>query len=313
MAAGRAVLAPQKPRVLAEQFIDAFFATSYVCGVLQERVAGLIVVVVLGGVAGNVRAAPGPSQPAGEVKPAKPAPLSAAAISELRTQLSGTDPQAAIAAARKLGESSGNAAATPLTELLAMGTTPTLAVEALGALGKIRSAKAIQVLTLYAGNRNEPVRKAAVQALGALPDGRVAGVLIERLGDSSPGIRAAAAEALAARKDERAAGRLFKLVAKNDAGAAAPLGTLIPPNDVPKLAELRGQIDDAVLATALGEFLKRPSVADRLRVDVVRTLGRIPGPGATTALVEYLASVPEKDTRPSKDEAQKTVDSRGVR
>lgn len=284
------------------------------CGVLQERLAGLIVVVVLGGVAGNLRAASGPGQPAGEAaKPAKPAPLSAPAIAELRTQLSGTDPQAAIAAARKLGESAGNAAATPLTELLAMGTTPTLAVEALEALGKIRSGKAIQVLTLYAGNRNEPVRKAAVQALGALSDGRVAGVLIERLGDSSPGIRAAAAEALAARKDERAAPRLFKLVAKNDAGAAAPLGTLIAPADVPKLAELRGQIDDAVLATALGEFLKRPSVADRLRVDVVRTLGRIPGPGATTALVEYLASIPEKDTRPSKDEAQKTVDSRGVR
>jgi hypothetical protein len=87
---------------------------------------------------------------------------------------------------------------------------------------------------------------------------------------------------------------------------------LIAPDDVPKLAELRGSIDDAVLATALGEFLKRPSVPDRLRVDVIRTLGRVPGAVATTALVEYLASIPEKDNRASKDEAQKTVDARGA-
>jgi hypothetical protein len=139
----------------------------------------------------------------------------------------------------------------------------------------------------------------------------VTGVLIERLGDAAPEIRASAATALAARREERAAGRLFKLVAKNDAGAAAPLGTLIAANDVPKLAELRGRIDDAVLATALGEFLKRNDVADRLRIDVVRTLARIPGAPATTALVEYLASIPEKDSRASKDETQKIVDARG--
>lgn len=286
------------------------------CWVLQQRVVGLIVVVALGGVAGELRAAPSPSAPTegdAKAKPKAAGPLAGPALTELRRQLSGTDAQAAVMAARKLGDSGAANAATPLTELLAMGTTPTLALEALGALGKLRSPKAIQVLTLYAGNRNDPVRKAAVQALGMLADSRVAGVLIERLGDSASEIRAAAAQALAARKDERAAPRLFKLVAKNDAGAAAPLGTLISQNDVPKLAELRGQIDDAVLATALGEFLKRPNVADRLRVDVVKTLGRIPGPGATTALVEYLASIPDKDTRASKDEAQKTVDSRGVR
>ena len=90
------------------------------------------------------------------------------------------------------------------------------------------------------------------------------------------------------------------------------LGQLISPNDVPKLAELRGSIDDAVLATALGEFLKRPNVADRLRVDVIRTLSRVPGAVATTALVEYLTTIPEKDTRASKDEAQKAVDARGA-
>ncbi|HEY0712535.1 MAG TPA: HEAT repeat domain-containing protein, partial [Polyangia bacterium] len=178
---------------------------------LQQRVVGLIVMVALGGASAGLRAAPLPQSVAetdAKAKPKASGPLPAATLTELRTQLSGTDPQAAIAAARKLGESGASNAATPLTELLAMGTTPTLAVEALTALGKLRSPKAIQVLTLYAGNRNEPVRKAAVEALGVLADPRVAGVLIERLGDLAPEIRAAAASALAARKDERAAPRL---------------------------------------------------------------------------------------------------------
>jgi HEAT repeat protein len=294
-----------------------------VCCVLHDRLLGLIVVVALGGTAGTaiapraaraegkkVASEGGSAKGAAKAKTSA-SPLAAAELTQLRAQLGGKDENAAVAAARKLGDSGARNAVEPLTELLAMGTTPTIAVEALGALGKLRAPKAIQVLTLYAGNRNQPVRKAAVEALGVLPEGRVTGVLIERLGDSDPAIRASAASALAARREERAAPRLFKLVAKNDAGAAAPLGTLIASNDVPKLAELRGRIDDAVLATALGEFLKRSDAADRLRIDVVRTLGRIPGASATTALVEYLASIPEKDSRASKDETQKLVDARG--
>lgn len=278
------------------------------CGVRAPCLGSIVVCVMVSLGHLPARAAP----PAGEAKPrTKAAPLSASAVAELRTQLLGADAGAASAAAQKLGASGGGNAAAPLIELLAMGTTPPLAVEALGALGKLRAPKGIQVLTLYAGNRNEPVRKAAVEALAALPDSRVSAVLSERLGDSAAEIRAVAATALAARRDERAAGRLFKLVAKNDAGAAAPLGQLIAPSDVPKLAELRGSIDDGVLATALGEFLKRPGVPDRLRVDVVRSLSRVPGAAATTALVEYLASIPEKDNRASKDEAQKIVDARG--
>jgi hypothetical protein len=124
-------------------------------------------------------------------------------------------------------------------------------------------------------------------------------------------VRAAAAEALAARKERRAEKRLFLLVARNDAGAAGPLGTIMAPDAVPRLAELHGRVDDAVLATALGEFLKRGEVPDRLRLDVVRTLGGLTDAAATAALVEYLASVPERDTRPSKEEAQKVLEQKG--
>jgi len=158
-----------------------------------------------------------------------------------------------------------------------------------------------------------PVRLAAVKALAHLSEAKAADVLIDRLGDSHPQVRAAAAEGLAARKVTRAVPRLMKLVARNDAGAAGPLGAVIAPSAIPQLAELHGRVDDGVLATALGEFVKRPEVPDRLRVDVVRTIGRLPGAAATAALVEYLASVPDKDQRPSKEEAQRLIDQRGTK
>ena len=286
-------------------FIDAFWGPGYVC--LVRHLPGWILVWAL--TAGVVLAAPaerGPAKP----KPSKPLP--SAELADLRAKLLGEDVGAAIGAAQRLGDSGNRQAAEPLAELLAIGTLPNVAVEALAGLEKLRDPKTLQVLTLYTGNRQRPGAQGGAQGAGGRSATRACpGVLIERLGDSAPEVRAVAAETLAERKDARAATRLFKLVAKNDAGAAAPLGQLIKPDNVPQLAELRGRVDDAVLATALGEFLKRPEVADRLRVDVIRTLARMPGAAATTALVEYLASIPEKDNRPSRGEAQKLVDSRG--
>jgi HEAT repeat protein len=222
--------------------------------------------------------------------------------------LASEDDDAAIAAARKLGDSGGTVA---LVAALSVGLRPAVAAEALAALGKGKDPKVVPVLMLYAGNINLPVRLAAVKALGQHGDPKVIDLLLERLGDSQPQVRAAAGEALAARKVARAEKRLFLLVARNDAAAAGPLGTLMSPSAIPQLSELHGRIDDNVLATALGEFLKRPEVPDRLRVDVVKTVGRLPGAVATAALVEYLASIPDKDRRPSKDEAQRMLDQRG--
>ena len=60
-----------------------------------------------------------------------------------------------------------------------------------------------------------------------------------------------------------------------------------------------------------GGAVKRDDVPDKLRVDVLRTIGGLAGAAATTALVEYVASIPAKDARPSKREAQKLLDERG--
>ena len=47
-----------------------------------------------------------------------------------------------------------------------------------------------------------------------------------------------------------------------------------------------------------------------VRVDIVKTFARINGPASTTALIEYVATLPSGDERGSKVEAQKVIDER---
>jgi len=135
-------------------------------------------------------------------------------------------------------------------------------------------------------------------------------VVAERLGDQAADVRAVAAEALATRGERASAPRLLALFKRNDPGAAAPLGTVAPLSMLPTIAELQGSVDDGNMATALGELLKRQEMQEPTRLDLVRTLGRIQGAASTTALIEYIGSLPANDTRKSKAEAQRLVDDR---
>jgi len=242
--------------------------------------------------------------------------LPAARLDPLRAALAGEDDAAAVAAAEALGSSGAANAAEPLAESLAAGAAPRRTEAVLDALGKLGAAGALtaprvfEVLDLYAGHRAPEIRQRAVKALGTVKDPRATTTLLARLGDAAPGVRASAGDALAARRDRVATVRLFALVKKSDAGAASPLAALAGPDLIPQIAELAGSVDDGVLATTLGEYAQRADVPDRLRLDVVRTIAKLAGAGATTALVEYIASVPAKDDRPSKREAQKLLDER---
>ena len=242
--------------------------------------------------------------------------LPAARLDAARAALAGEDDAAAIAAAESLGGSGAGNAAEPLAELLAVGAAParteaTLdALAKLGAAGALTAPRAFEVLDLYAGHRAPEIRQRAVKALGTIKDPRVVPTLLARLGDAAPGVRVAAGEALAARRERSATPRLFALVKRGDAGAAGPLAALATPDLVPQIAELAGTVDDGVVAATLGEYVQRSDVPDRQRVDVVRTIAKLAGADATTALVEYVASVPAKDDRPSKLEAQKLLDQR---
>jgi HEAT repeat protein len=237
--------------------------------------------------------------------------LSADELDKLRNVLAGTDQTAVIAATKALGDSSAANASVPLVEMLAVGAAPAGTLAAIDALRRLRDPSSIEVLVLYAGNRGPDIRRHAVEALGAFPDARVVPTLLERLGDAAPDVRGAAAEALATRGDKSSAPRLLALLKRNDPGAAAPLGTVAPVSLLPEIAELQGSIDDANLATALGELLKRQDVAEPVRIDIIKTLGRVPGAAATTALIEYVGTLASNDGRPSKAEAQKLIDERG--
>jgi HEAT repeats len=244
------------------------------------------------------------------VKSVRPA-LDAATLDKLRDLLAGSDPAAVVAATKALADSSAPNAALPLVEMLAVGVRPAAALSAIDALRKLRDPTSVEILTLYAGNRSADTRRHAVQALGGFADPRVVPILIERLGDSAPDVRGAAAEALGNRGDRTSAPRLLALLKRNDAGAAAPLGATAPLGLLPAIAETQGSIDDDNLASVLGEMLKRQDVPESIRVDIVRTLARVPGAASTTALIEYVGTLPSGDKRSSKAEAQKVIDERG--
>jgi HEAT repeat protein len=237
----------------------------------------------------------------------------------LRLALVSADDAAAIEAASTLGASGAPGAAEPLCEVLASGAGSARLLAVLDALDKLGEAHLLRAdqttldaLSLYTGHRAPDVRRRAIKALGTVNDPRATPPLLDRLGDAASDVRAAAAEALAARHESKAARRMFALLAMGDAGVAGPLATLATPDLIPRIAELTGTIDDGVVADALGDYVKRPDVPDKLRIDVLRTIGGLSGAVATTALVDYIASIPAKDDRASKKEAQKLIDQRGA-
>jgi HEAT repeat protein len=246
-----------------------------------------------------------------EVKKVAPT-LPAEKLAKVRELLFGEDDQAALDAAKALGQSGASNAYEPLVDLLSVGAPPARTQAAIEALGGLADPRTVDVLEVYAGNRSADVRRRAVKSLAVIKDDHVVAALLTALGDAAPDVRAVAADALAARKESKAGPRLLELVKRNDAGAAPALGLLATPELVPQLAELQGTVDDNVVAAALGEYLKRDDVPDPLRVDVVQTIGRLSGAASTAALVEYLAAIPAKDDRPSKKVAQKLVDEKGT-
>jgi HEAT repeat protein len=246
-------------------------------------------------------------------------------LEALRSALEGPEDAWALEAAAALGSSAAPNAGEPLLETLAIGAPAVRTEAALDALAKLGNAGALgglgdrplEILELYAGHRVPDLRRRAVKALGTLREARfapaVVPILLARLGDAAADVRATAGEALADRHEVKAAARLFALVKRGDAAGAEPLAAVATPDMVPQIAELAGNVDDGVLATTLGEYVKRDDVPDKLRVDVLRTIGGLAGAAATTALVEYVASIPAKDNRPSKREAQKLLDQRGTK
>ena len=164
-------------------------------------------------------------------------------------------------------------------ERAALGQAALDALAKLGDSGALASTatSAFEVLELYSGNRTPDLRQRAVKALGAMRDARVVPTLMARLGDAAP----TSARPLARRWRRGASSRRRRACSRWSRRATrvrpAPLALLATPDLVPHIAELAGSVDDGVLATTLGEYVKRPDVPDKLRVDVLRTVANLPG------------------------------------
>jgi HEAT repeat protein len=151
--------------------------------------------------------------------------------------------------------------------------------------------------------------------LAALPAGdkRALPPLLSALGDSDAEVRAHAAKLAGERRERGAEDRLVKLLEHRDASSAPALAALATPELAHRLSEKLGSVPDPILCAALGDMLKRSDFGpEPIRVEVVRTLGKVPGADSTTALVEYVAATEKGNpNRPSRLEAQKIIDERG--
>src|SRR5262249_20286635 len=130
--------------------------------------------------------------------------LAAAEAAPLKQELEGDDDARAADAAQALGKGHDAQAGPPLVEALREGGPPRVQAAMLDALAKKKDARALEVLVLYARNRNAELRKKALAALTALNDGRAGAPLVAGLADSDVEVRAQAAAGIAQRRQKGA-------------------------------------------------------------------------------------------------------------
>ena len=232
-------------------------------------------------------------------------------VAATRADLLGPDLDRAATAAQKLGQSRQPGVVDALLDGLSMGLHPKVAAAALAALAAQKDPRSLDVLLHYARNRNPGVRARAVTALGTLDDPRARTAVRVGLTDSDKGVRAAAAGVVAARKDVGAVDALLALFKKGDEATAAALAAIATADVARRVAELSGEAPDALVAQCLGEMLLRKDLGpEQVYVDIVDALGKVPGDDTVVALTAYIGSLPDKDNRKSKREAQAIYEQR---
>lgn len=228
----------------------------------------------------------------------------------LRGELLSGDEAKAQEAAKKLGASSNGKSIDVLLEGVAAGASPRLLSSLISALSEKRDARVVPVLAHYAKSRNLELRLKALGALGKKADKRVVPALIGALSDSSVDVRAEAAAALGNRRERSAEASLLKLFSRKDPSAAAALAAIATPDLAHRLSEMLDQVPDSLLCNTLGRILKRSDFGpEPIRMELVRTLAKVPGGDSTTALIEYVTATEDKG-RPSRLEAQKVINQR---
>lgn len=232
-------------------------------------------------------------------------------VAALRRDLQMASDTRADEAAKQLAASKDPKATDAILDLLALGIPPRHAQVLLGGLAGRKDARSLEVLIVFSHNRNADLRRRAVELLGQLPDPKVVQPLLAALSDSTPEVRAAAADALGHRRERSAEGKLMQLLERRDSSAPAALAAIATPELAHRLAERIGPIPDELLCDTFGEILRRADFGpDAVRVEIVKTLAKIPGDVSTTALIEYMQSTEKDPKRPSRVEAESIVNHR---
>lgn len=248
------------------------------------------------------------AQPAGRAGQGKSPVINIAAESEA---LQAADPDAATAAAIKLGKTKDPKALDALLSALALGIEPRAAAAALESVAEHADPRAYVTARFYLSYRDPRVRAAAVRAVAALDDPRVTGDVMVALTDSDKTVRAAAIGMVAENNLRSAIEPLLELLEKGDEATAPALARLANPDVTRALGELIGIAPDFLIARSLGLILERPDFEpEAARVQVVRALGKVPGNDAVEQLSRYIQSIPEKPPRQSRREAEAIVRSR---
>jgi HEAT repeat protein len=257
------------------------------------------------------------SVPAQKQRPARPgaarAKPPAAQIAEQTALLQGTDVEAAVKAAGSLGTIKEPLALDALMSALALGLHPRVAAAALDAVAQHGDVRSYETLRFFLHYRDPRVRAAAVRAVGKLDDPRAAGHAIVALSDTDKTVRAAAIEIIAVRQWRPGIEPMLELLKKGDEAAAPALATLATPDLARALGELIGVAPDFLLARALGLTLRRQDFGpETALVQVVRTLGKVPGQEALDQLQRYVESVPANPPRQSRREAEALIKARAT-
>jgi len=235
-------------------------------------------------------------------------------VAGARTKLAGGDTAGAVNAARALAgvnkEQRADAIAA-LSAALAVGVAPEVAAAALDALAQLGGREALAVVRSYRGHRRARVRSASLRALAALDLDGAKATIVAALGDREPDVRATAGKLIGEHDIRAAVDPLVALLRRGDEVAVQALGQLGDSQVAAKVAELIGVAPDALVSHALGAILLNPKFGpDDARLEVVKTLGGVPGSESIEALSNYVASVPAKPARDSRAEAELIVEKR---
>jgi HEAT repeat protein len=248
-------------------------------------------------------------------RPARPGAARAkqpvAQIADLTALLQGTEVEAAIKAADSLGTIKEPPALDALMSALSLGLHPRVAAAALDAVAQHADIRSYETLRFYLHHRDPRVRAAAVRAVGKLDDPRAAGHAIMALSDTDKTVRTAAIEIVAARQWRLGIEPMLELLKKGDEATAPALASLATPDLARALGELIGVAPDFLLARALGLILRRQDFGpETALVQVVRTLGKVPGQEAIDQLERYVEFIPASPPRQSRREAEALIKAR---